>query len=354
MVGGVALAGVVLVAGAGGIHIDGLDGSVQTTVTTSRHVGDATWSQDGTTVAFVGARGALFRWRDGVARRVLTPPPRTAFAAPVLTADGSRFAVGRSGDGCVGQRASDAQVVVDGRILPAIPRSLRPNAKQPTFVFPQSWSPDGRLAYVVDKMSAADCRPLETVSRYFLFTIRADGTDRRLLANGVGVGDATWSPDGSRLAYLSGDLTCKIVVDDGTTGRTVASVDVAVRACWPNSDSDEWGPLFAWSPDSRTIFFGAGAAIRAVDVATGAKRTLGRSPATTKECPSAYDCDRTIRAVSPDGSTVLVQDVPDASDDPFHLPRPFYTVATDGSGVARLRYPPRAVGDTVLWRLISP
>jgi Tol biopolymer transport system component len=57
-----------------------------------------------------------------------------------------------------------------------------------------SFSPDGRWI-IFDKPDE------RTPSRSHVYAIRVDGRGRRRLTNGSGEGEASWSPDGTRIIY---------------------------------------------------------------------------------------------------------------------------------------------------------
>lgn len=71
-------------------------------------------------------------------------------------------------------------------------------------------------------------------------SIRVEQCQRRILGYGT---DATWSPDGKNIAFLSQDQLC-VVSADGRRGARNLTPDMSVCG-------------FAWSPDSRSIAFGA-------------------------------------------------------------------------------------------------
>ena len=78
--------------------------------------------------------------------------------------------------------------VVDGSggTVRTLARSHRATIGAPT------WSPDGRhLAFVTWAGTAR------------IWIANADGSDRRLLLKGLGIGELTWSPDGRRIAFLT-------------------------------------------------------------------------------------------------------------------------------------------------------
>ncbi len=86
---------------------------------------------------------------------------------------------------------------------------------------------------------AAPEQPAEVafVSRDGVYSMRADGSERRLLIAGEELSDPAWSPDGRRLAYAQGD---QVRVD----GQVVTHPPKGV------SDSSP-----AWSPDGGTLAF---------------------------------------------------------------------------------------------------
>jgi WD40 repeat protein len=100
--------------------------------------------------------------------------------------------------------------------------------------FQPAWSPDGtRIAYLSRPTNGLDAT---------LRTVRPDGTDDRQLGTTLYyVRPADWSPDGRQIAATRNDFT--VVVVDATTG------DVT-RAIGP-------GMSPTWSPDGRRLAFAA-------------------------------------------------------------------------------------------------
>ena len=88
-----------------------------------------------------------------------------------------------------------------------------------------TWSPDGeRLAFALDDE---------------VYTVRLDGTDRRLVVDDFRANQVSWSPDGAEL-LLASDGGVYVVGADGTGLRALGPSDLRVKSA-------------IWSPDGSTI-----------------------------------------------------------------------------------------------------
>ena len=91
------------------------------------------------------------------------------------------------------------------------------------------WSPDGRYVLLVDR----------DITTHHLDS----GSERNLTRDAGGYGGASWSPDGSRIAYVHRDDIYVMDVDGGNRHNLTANRE---GATWPS-----------WSPDGRQIAFGS-------------------------------------------------------------------------------------------------
>jgi Tol biopolymer transport system component len=83
-----------------------------------------------------------------------------------------------------------------------------------------AWSPDGsRVAFVLSRPSL-----VKRITAGHLFVMNADGSDLHQITHGVGVGSPTWSNDGTRLAFVRGQGTALCTIrPDGSDLRVIAS-----------------------------------------------------------------------------------------------------------------------------------
>jgi Lysyl oxidase/WD40-like Beta Propeller Repeat len=235
-----------LVAETGAVAAVAPDGTRRPLLTDAR---DATYSPDGTLVAFVRDGDLWLANADGSGQRALARTPNVGEWDPAWLPSGQALVYTASVNG---QR----QIRLIALPLGPSHRIAASGAEEYSPVVSRS----GRLAFV----STRGGTPV-------VYTAQADGNGAAAFDSApaaippVAIRDLAWSPDGTRLAFTAqnADATTNVVVDDGTT-QTVLSVAPA---------HDEH-PV--WSQTGSRIAFDDGAGnLASVAAGGGDRRNLG-------------------------------------------------------------------------------
>jgi dipeptidyl aminopeptidase/acylaminoacyl peptidase len=243
------------------------------------------------TIAVSGEKGLYLVDPQGSSRRLL---PGTASAEGVSWSPDGRHVAFTRGSNVYALQAN-------GKGLRLVMR----NAASP------SWSPSGEWLSVVHETCdrSEDCLWDQAI-----YTVRADGSDPRVLTRALDEPDGTlpvWSPDGKWIAYGTfdgiatrrpdgADLSWPTGYDEDDFLNEVTwspdhawivfSTDEAIYRMRPDGDSfyqlaaGESFQNLSWSPDGSTIAFDhvvdepLGSQVTLIDVETGRQRDLTRSP----------------------------------------------------------------------------
>ena len=115
------------------------------------------------------------------------------------------------------------------------------------------FGPDGRVYYLKHRVEKPGSFLSTPISE--LFSIRQDGTDRRVHAKFTNATDAEVSPDGLRVAYEEGDNIYVAPLPLNATGDQAVSLDKKMPAM-PVKAASQDGGLFPHWRDPNTVEFG--------------------------------------------------------------------------------------------------
>jgi Tol biopolymer transport system component len=195
---------------------------------------EARWSPDGTSIAFIhdtaDGRSLMVAPSDGSSSRTLVPINDQPDGFFSWSPDGTHVAldfVSSQGYTHIARVNSDGSGFVD----------LTANVTGAIFSRLPSWSRDStRIAFDSNRTAVPG-------QEDDILTMKADGTDLHDLTSNVAQDDfATWSPDGTKIAFQAGTDQIDVMNADGTNIHSVTSGDRGDCPC-------------AWSPDSSKILY---------------------------------------------------------------------------------------------------
>ncbi len=199
------------------------------------------WSPDGEKIAFTSHRDGDYEIyvmnADGSDPRRLTfSPGMDDF--PAWSPDGSQIVF-------TSARTGNNEILImnaDGTYQTRLTTAMKTGELYYSSDHTPAWSPDGR--YIVFVSTRDGDGPHADASFRHLYVMRADGTEQiRLTSRKTDDAWPSWSPDGLRIAYVSGGQLCQLNFKGSWQACLRTEVQVDGR--------------LAWSPDGQQIIFGS-------------------------------------------------------------------------------------------------
>ena len=209
-------------------------------LTTSGDSEDPAWSPDCSQIVFSRGGSLWIMGNDGADPQRLTDHDGSYSDEPVWSPDGSKIAYAR------GQRHDDGHWFSHIYVVNADGTGRTKVSKGDVHDRRPSWSPDGsRLAFERFSGTGRDDDGNLIDSDRSIEVMDATGQNRvTLMARGSWDQSPVWSPDGARIAYISGDSVWLADADGSDPGRVIAGAF--------------WNGGVSWSPDGRRVAFSRG------------------------------------------------------------------------------------------------
>ena len=230
--GRIVFTGVASAGGAMEIRTIRADGTGETTVVDETEGDFATWSPDGSQIAFI-------RWDVGSAKLLRVNADGTGLTElATLPAFAEELDWG-SGGTLVFSATREGESFPDLFYIEADGSDLRPVFSSAAYRLSPAWSPDGtRLAFAAVQPDGDNTE---------LTLVNADGSSPESLTSGARDISASWSPDGTALAFRRDNF------DGGTSEIWIIGADGGgLRKLIA---TDDWQLSPSWSPDGGWVAF---------------------------------------------------------------------------------------------------
>jgi Tol biopolymer transport system component len=247
---------------------------------------DSAWTSSGKGIAFArrnaGATSGVYvvRSTGKEARRIALLSGNARWDTGLSWSPGGRRVVFIRSPDCSDKRVQLHLTVVDMRSgrTSEIPALAGPAALAD--VLEPRWSPRGdRILYLITKSEALDGEGtcIDFQNRSSVYLVGANGRGRRLIASGVSLEQAEWSPDGKRIAFLDCSRE-EPYPDDGTQWYHVCDLVIADadgpgrRRIRTNLPRGSIGSSIIWMPHGREVLLVHDDRLYSINTSTGRRR----------------------------------------------------------------------------------